>query len=68
MSTLRRISLFTAILFLSGCGDKVPQSEAAKKIGSIPKQTVDRAAERTKDALQQGAERSAREEEQAGKK
>jgi hypothetical protein len=55
-------------LLLAACGDKVPQSEAAKRIGALPKQTVDRAAERTTEALKQGAERSAREEQSADKK
>jgi hypothetical protein len=63
-----RAAILILALFVAACGDKVPQSEAAKKIGSIPKQTVDRAAERTTEALKQGAERSAREEERAEKK
>ncbi len=42
---------------LAGCGDKVPQSEAAKKLGSQPKQVVDKAAADVNKALQQGAER-----------
>jgi hypothetical protein len=65
---MRRLLVLTLTLLAAACGDKVPQSEAAKKIGSIPKQTVDRAAERTTEALKQGAERSAREEQQAEKK
>ncbi len=39
---------------LAGCDGKVPESEAAKKIGSIPKQTIDSAASRTTDALKLG--------------
>jgi hypothetical protein len=38
-----RVLLFASALALAGCGDKVPQSEAAKKIGDIPKQTIDSA-------------------------
>jgi hypothetical protein len=63
---MRRLAVLTLALLAAACGDKVPQSEAAKKIGSVPKQTVDRAAERATDALKQGAERSAREEQRAG--
>jgi predicted small lipoprotein YifL len=43
---------------LAGCGDKVPQSEAAKQIGNAPKQTVDKATQDTGKALQQGADRT----------
>ena len=43
---------------LAGCGDKVPQSEAAKQVGSAPKQTVDKATQDSAKALQQGADRT----------
>jgi hypothetical protein len=65
---MRRLAVLTLALLAAACGDKVPQSEAARKIGSVPKQTVDRAAERTTDALKQGAERTARDDEHAGKR
>ena len=45
---------------LCGCGDRVPQSEAAKKLGSAPKQAVDKAAAGVSEALQKGAEERAR--------
>ena len=48
-----------AAILLSGCGDKVPQSEAAKKVGDQPKQVVDRAAQDAARVLQQGADRTA---------
>jgi ABC-type sugar transport system substrate-binding protein len=64
----KTLALLAAALLLAGCGDKVPQSEAAKKVGAIPKQTVDRAAERTNEALRKGAERSAQEEPRQEKK
>lgn len=48
-----------AAILLSGCGDKVPQSEAAKKLGDQPKQVVDRAAQDAAKVLQQGADRTA---------
>jgi len=63
----KAIALVAVALLVAACGDKVPQSEAAKKIGSIPKQTVDRAAERTTEALKQGAERTVQEEKRAEK-
>jgi len=48
-----------AAILLSGCGDKVPQSEAAKKVGDQPKQVIDRAAQDAAKVLQQGADRTA---------
>ena len=46
--------LFCAALLLAGCGDKVPQSEAAKKIGDIPKNTIDKVTVDVNKAMQQG--------------
>jgi hypothetical protein len=46
-------------VLLAACGDKVPQSKAAKDVGSIPAQTRDRAVENTTKAIQQGADRNA---------
>jgi hypothetical protein len=43
------------LLALGGCGDKVPQSEASKRAGEMPKQVVDKATDDTTRALQQGA-------------
>ena len=54
MSTLRRISFLTAISLLAACGDKVPESEAAKRVGAQPKKTVDGASSRIGDLMQQG--------------
>ena len=48
-----------AAILLSGCGDKVPQSEAAKKVGDQPKQVIDRVAQDAAKVLQQGADRTA---------
>ena len=39
-----------------GCGDKTPESEAAKKLGQQPKQMVDKATTDVNKALQQGVE------------
>ena len=59
MSTLRKISLLSVILLLSACGDKVPESEAAKRIGQQPKKTVDSVSSKVGDLMQhgQGSER-----------
>ena len=54
MSTLRKISFLTAILLVSACGDKVPESEAAKRIGQQPKKTVDGVSSKVGDLMQQG--------------
>ena len=54
MSTLRKISFLTAIVLLSACGDKVPESEAAKRIGQQPKKTVDSVASKVGNLMQQG--------------
>ena len=52
-----RAALLGFVLALSGCGDKVPQSEAAKKIGDIPKQTLDGAKAGVGKAMDAGAQR-----------
>jgi len=54
LSTLRKISLLSVILLLSACGDKVPESEAAKRIGQQPKKTVDSVSSKVGDLMQQG--------------
>jgi hypothetical protein len=51
LSTLLRISL---VLLLVACGDKVPESEAAKRIGQQPKKTVDSVSSKVGDLMQQG--------------
>jgi len=54
-----RALLVSVAFALAGCGDKVPQSEASKKLGNVPMETRDRAVENTTRALQQGADRNA---------
>ncbi len=54
MSTLRRTSFFTALLLLAACGDKVPESEAARRIGQQPKKTVDSVSSKVGNLMQQG--------------
>ena len=43
---------------LAACGDKVPASEAAKKLGNAPKEIIDKAATDAAQAVKQGAERT----------
>ena len=56
---MRVLLAVTAALAVWGCGDKVPQSGAAKKVGDQPKQVLDKAVGDTTKALQQGADRTA---------
>jgi hypothetical protein len=49
------------LLALAGCGDKVPESQTAKQIGSAPKQAVDRATQGVNEALRKDAERAKKE-------
>ena len=58
MSTRPRIDfLFAVAVALVGCGDKVPESAAAKKLGEQPRQIIDKAAGDVNKALQKDAER-----------
>ena len=45
-------------LLLVGCGDKVPQSEAAKQVGNAPKATIDKVTADTAKAVQQSDQRA----------
>ena len=55
MSTRRRIeALLVVALLLAACGDKVPESEAAKRLGQQPKKLVDRVTTDASKAMQQG--------------
>jgi hypothetical protein len=49
--------MLTAVALMSACGDKVPESEAARSAGAAPKQTLDKIGDDTAKALQQGVER-----------
>lgn len=51
-----RVFAFTfALPFLvAGCGDKVPESAAAKKLGEQPKQIVDKVTSDVNKAMQAG--------------
>ena len=54
MSTPLRISLLAAVFLVSACGDKVPESEEAKRIGQQPKKTVDSVSSKVGNLMQQG--------------
>jgi hypothetical protein len=57
LSTPRATSLLASILLaVGGCGDKVPESATAKKIGEQPKQIIDKAAGDVTRALKTGTE------------
>lgn len=56
---MRFLLAAAAVIAIAACGDKVPQSKAAKEAGNVPAQTRDRAVENTTRALQQGADRNA---------
>ncbi len=43
-----------ALLLVAACGDKVPESEAARRIGQQPKKLVDSVSSKVGDAMQQG--------------
>ena len=54
MSILRKTSALALFVIAAGCGDKVPESEAAKRIGQQPKKTVDSVSSKVGDLMQQG--------------
>ena len=41
-------------LLCAACGDKVPESEAARRIGQQPKKTVDSVSSKVGNLMQQG--------------
>ena len=41
-------------MWLAACGDKVPESEAARRIGQQPKKTVDSVSSKVGNLMQQG--------------
>ena len=55
------LAVAVMVLALAGCGDKVPESEAAKKIGSAPRQAVGGAAQGVNEAMRKDAERAKQE-------
>jgi hypothetical protein len=55
-----RLFLACAVFFLTACGDKVPESEAARRIGQQPKKTVDSVSNKVNDLMQQQGQGSER--------
>jgi len=55
-----RLFLACAVLLVAACGNKVPESEAAKRVGQQPKQTVDSFTNMANSAMQQGGQDSER--------
>ena len=53
---MKAILVLSALLCVGACGDKVPESKAAKELGNIPKQTLDKATTGVDQALTKGAE------------
>jgi len=47
-----------SLVTLAACGDKLPESKAAKDVGNAPKQTLDRAVSGTENAMQKSDERN----------
>ena len=65
MSTLRKTSAVVLVsLLVAACGDKVPESEAAKRIGQQPKKTVDSISSKVGNLMQQGQDSERLKEEQ----
>jgi len=60
MKTKLFLSCLTLAL-LAACGNKTPESQAAKDVGNIPKQTLDKATTDVNAALQKGADRDKKE-------
>jgi hypothetical protein len=54
---MRKLPVLLLIAFAAACGDKVPESKAAREIGNIPKQTIDKAASGIDAAAQQATDR-----------
>ena len=55
---MKAILVFSVLLGVVACGDKVPESKAAKELGNIPKRTIDKVATGVDQALAKGAEKT----------
>ena len=61
------IASAVSLVALAACGDKTPESDAAKRLGKIPKQTIDKAADDAAAAMQRGVDRTREADEKAGR-
>ncbi len=57
LAITRVAALLSLTLAVGGCGDKTPESEAAKELGNQPKQTLDNVQNKLDDSAATGAER-----------
>jgi hypothetical protein len=55
---VRASALSVGMVLVAGCGDKVPESEVARKLGNAPKEIIDKSVADVNQAVKQGAERS----------
>ncbi|MBK8064753.1 MAG: hypothetical protein IPK29_12370 [Betaproteobacteria bacterium] len=51
---MKNLAFAVLLACLAGCGDKVPESEAARKVGAAPKQAMDNTVNSATRALEQG--------------
>jgi predicted small lipoprotein YifL len=54
----KAVASLLIFIALAACGDKVPESKAAKDVGNIPKQTLDKAVSGTENAMQKSEDRN----------
>lgn len=55
---MKTLWMFLLLGALAACGDKVPESKAAREVGNVPRQTLDKAVTGVDSAVQQGADRT----------
>ena len=51
---MKTLAAALVLACLAGCGDKVPESEAARKVGAAPKQAMDATVNSATKSLEQG--------------
>ena len=51
---MKTLAFAVLLALLASCGNKVPESEAAKKVGAAPKQAMDATVNTATKALEQG--------------
>jgi hypothetical protein len=51
---MKTLAAALVLACLAGCGDKVPESAAARKVGAAPKQAMDATVNTATKALEQG--------------